>query len=72
MAAAALVTEAPLAARGATWCSTRGPAPSSAGGRVMAAAVTDPPWEAVGVRSPTQPTPHRPGTCYQVAAGRVT
>jgi hypothetical protein len=38
----------------------------------MAAAVTDPPWEAVGVRSPTQPTPHRPGTCYQVAAGRVT
>jgi hypothetical protein len=38
----------------------------------MAEAVAHHHWEEVGVLAQTPPPPHRPGTCYKVAEGRVT
>jgi transposase len=72
IADAALVTEDNLAALRDTLFSTRLPATYSECGRVIAEAVADNGWEAVGVLAQTPPTKHRPGTCYKVAEGSVT
>jgi transposase len=72
IADAALVTADNLAALEDTLFITRLPATSSECGRVIAEAVTANQWAEVGVLAPTQPTRHRPGTCYKVAESRVT
>jgi hypothetical protein len=72
VAAAARVTADHLAAWGATLFSTRGPATSNAGGRLIAAAVAHTAWEPVGVLAHTKPTKPRPATAYTVLEGEVT
>jgi len=68
VAAAALGTADHRAARGETWCSTRGPAPEHAGGRGMAAAGASPQGGEGGGRAPTPPTRPRPGPVETGAA----
>ena len=72
MAEAALVTEDHRAPLRHPVLITRLPAPSSACGRVMAAAVAHTNWEEVGVLAQTPPTKRRPGTFEKVAERRVT
>jgi hypothetical protein len=67
IAAAALVTEARLAALRDTLFITRLPATYSAWGRVIAEAVAPNDWQEVGVLAQTPPTKRRPGTCYKGA-----
>lgn len=72
IADAARVTEDNLAARGDTLCITRLPATYSECGRVIAEAVAQNRWEAVGVLAQTPPTKPRPGALSQVAERGVT
>src|SRR5215472_13756108 len=72
IADAALVTEDNLAALRDTLFITRLPATYSACGRVIAEAVARNQWTEIGILAQTQPTKHRPGTCYKVAEGSVT
>lgn len=72
VADAAVVTEDHLAALGATLFISRLPATSNACGRVIAEAVAQDRWEAVGILADTKPTPHRPAASSKVAEGTVT
>ena len=72
IADAARVTEDNLAARGDTLFITRLPATYSECGRVIAEAVAQNRWEAVGVLAQTPPTKPRPGALSQVAESGVT
>jgi transposase len=72
IADAALVTEDNLAALGDTLFITRLPATYRECGRVITEAVAHNQWAEVGVLAQTQPTRHRPGTCYKVAESSVT
>jgi transposase len=72
IADSALVTEDNLTALRDTFFITRLPATYSECGRLIAETVARNQWEEVGVLAQTQPTKHRPGTCYKVAEGSVT
>jgi transposase len=72
IADSALVTEDNLAALRDTFFITRLPATYSECGRIIAETVARNQWEEVGGLAQTQPTKHRPGTCYKVAEGSVT
>jgi transposase len=72
IADSALVTEDNLTALRDTFFITRLPATYSECGRIIAETVARNQWEEVGVLAQTQPTKHRPGTCYKVAEGSVT
>jgi len=62
VADAALVTEDHLAALGDTLCMRRVPATENACGRLLAAAVAQNTWKAVGILADPKPTQHRPAT----------
>jgi len=72
IADSALVTEDNLTALRDTFFITRLPATYSECGRIIEETVARNQWEEVGVLAQTQPTKHRPGTCYKVAEGGVT
>src|SRR5262249_8404721 len=72
IADSALVTEDNRAALSHTLFITRLPATSSVCERVIGEAVARNQWEEVGGLAQTQPTKHRPGTCYKVAEDVVT
>jgi hypothetical protein len=72
MADAAVVTEDQRQARGHPVGISRLPAPESAGGRAIAAAVTDAQGDAVGRVAQTTPTTPRPAASSHVAARTVT
>lgn len=72
VAAAALVSEANLAALGDTLFITRLPATYNACGRLIAEAVAHNTWEDVGILAHTKPTKHRPVTSYKASEGQVT
>jgi hypothetical protein len=72
VADAARVTEANLAALGATRFLTRLPATYRACERIIAEAVAHNPWDDLGVIAHTKPTQHRPATSYKASEGAVT
>jgi len=65
IADSAVVTEANLKTLGKTLFITRLPATYSECQRVIEEAVKANVWEAIGILAETQPTQHRPGTCYR-------
>jgi len=71
VADAALVTADNLTALGESLFITRLPATYGECGRVIAEAVAQDSWEAVGVVAHTTPTKNRPGASYKVTAGQV-
>jgi transposase len=72
VADAALVTEENLRALGDTLFISRLPATYNECGRLIAEAVAHNTWAELGVIAHTQPTQHRPGTCYKAYEGEVT
>lgn len=72
IADAALVTAENLAALGDTLFISRLPATYNACGRLIAEAVAQDQWEAMGLLATTKPTRHRPGTSYKAYEGEVT
>ena len=71
VADAALVTADNLTALGESLFITRLPATYGECGRVIAEAVAQDGWEAVGVVAHTTPTKNRPGASYKVTEGQV-